>query len=135
MREIKFRGKAEDTKEWVYGDLFHDKDCFGHIQYSWIYEYDNNHGRQFQREIDGRTIGQFTGLKDKNDVEIYEGDILEMENFNPKNMEVKFIEGAFCLNTKDNLYSTDIHYIHHAGHPQSKVIGNIHDNPKLLKGD
>ena len=68
MREIKFRGKRIDNGKWVYGDLQHvgkkifiyDVNCTGNI------------------EIDPSTIGQYTGLKDKNIKEIYEGDILSL---------------------------------------------------------
>lgn len=76
---------------------------------------------------------QFTGLLDKNGKEIYEGDILKMDSWNPAIVQVAFIEGAFCLSNKDGNYIGDIHYIQHAVIPQARVIGNIYENPELIE--
>ena len=70
---------------------------------------------------------QFTGLTDKNGKEIYEGDIVKLDSWEPKEMQICFIEGAFCLGDNKGEYVGDIHYIQHAGINQCEVIGNVYE--------
>ena len=113
MRTIKFRGKDIETGEWVYGDLIQRMGFMPSILYP--YEHD---GKICYAEcaVKRETVGQFTGLLDKNGKEIYEGDIYNYNNPNA----IYCVGGRFADNENR---PSDV-----------KVIGNIHDNPELLKG-
>ena len=71
---------------------------------------------------------QYTGLKDKNGKEIYEGDIVRLSGWNPEVCEVVFDRGGFCFRFKpDDTYYPDGKYLE-----DGEVIGNIYENPKLV---
>lgn len=78
---------------------------------------------------------QYTGLKDKNGKEIYEGDVLRMSAFSPELNIVRFNRGGFCIEPileapLEAGFWPDIKYAEDDG---SEVIGNIYENPELLK--
>lgn len=137
MREIKFRGKCKDTDEWVYGDLVRNVEGV----FAVVPPYQMNMNNVCSDyEVEEDTIGQFTGLHDKNGKEIYEGDILQYIGRGADIVgkiyyrEVTFKEGSFCIYCKDlNIHSPMSGYITN-GVLGWDVVGNIHDTPELLKG-
>ena len=117
-RKIKFRGKKH-TDEWLYGDLVHSTD-----NKIFIYPLDCE-GLFLQNEVDTNTIGQFTGLYDKNGREIYEGDIVK-STFTT--YIVTWDKECACFSLKeDNTPHLLADYI-----DDIEVFGNIYDNPELL---
>jgi uncharacterized phage protein (TIGR01671 family) len=79
-------------------------------------------------------IMQYTGLKDRNGVEIYEGDIVFFEGMCPPKLVVDFVEGAFCLNPKlGNGYCIDMTTAYPSIGCQVEVVGNIHESPELME--
>lgn len=86
-------------------------------------------GRYTALDSGNYEVMQFTGLKDKNGKEIYEGDIVRLEQWEPEIYEVVFNRGGFCFRHSD----TDVFY-HDAKYiEKGEVIGNIYENPELLQ--
>ncbi len=130
-REIKFRGKSLETGEWLYGDLYHTDElaciCDWGIRPHTVENF----------AVNSDTVGQFTGLYDKNGKEIYEGDILKVTQIRPKFMPnvdlgIAVVEFSPWLG-----WSVGTRYDRYAFDPTNsidtiEIIGNIHDNPGLL---
>ena len=127
MREIKFRALRQDLGGWWYG-------CLSQCELSIT---SHLYGRA---RINIETVGQYTGLKDKNGKEIYEGDIWATKNNGNDGQDIwleddfklKVVswddiyhrwDGLPCVNSYNSVYRQKYSYI----------IGNIHENPELLK--
>lgn len=124
MREIKFRGKRLDNGKWAIGDLRHHDD--GSVTII-------TNGEEFKVALD--TVGQYTGLKDKNGKEIYEADVMKITQVCPKSkppcgrgtaVVVFDIWNGWSIGSRVDRYARGIEIV--------EVIGNIYDNPELLKG-
>ena len=128
MREIIFRGKQKATGMWLCGDLR-----------QWSEKRKGICDYALRRTLDvyPETVGQFTGLTDKNGKQIFEGDIVDPVlidgthiGFSWGRQVVVFDNGAFCLKDRRDQCTPMCNY---SSRVEFEVLGNIHDNPELLE--
>lgn len=153
MREILFRGKRKDNGEWIEGDFI---SSVAYADRAWITESKTLFDREIceigVREVGPATVGQYTGLTDKNGVKIFEGDIVSAKNsicFETYRFLVEFGVCGGVENVKHSVgfpcfFFKEVTGIIPSEHMMRKdpvyfmnaykceVIGNIHDNPELL---
>lgn len=129
MREILFRGKRIDNGKWEYGDLMRDN-----VGGSYVFP-NEAENLYLEYEVDPATVGQYSGLTDKNGEKIFEGDIIE--DCNNRIGYVAWLPqecGYVVVWEKSD--SRLGHRNRGSGYYQDttiSVIGNIHDNPELVK--
>lgn len=146
MREIKFRGKRRHGHEWIEGSLLTDNKTVYDILYPEVQADGRLKFRHF--EVISDTIGQYTGLKDKNKREIYEGDLLTDEYADDDGTLCKYYLPVvwnsktlqWCVDTsmkKDSSHlAAIVNYFGDNGEVYTEILevaGNIHDNPNLLE--
>lgn len=134
MRDYLFRGKRIDNGEWVYWNIYGEfctskgrrtrltrKTPYGEKYYYYIYE--------LKQLIDPETVGQYTGFTDKNGDKIFDSDVVDILTENEEVGIVTYDEGCFYV--KADGFSVD--FRNNINGNDLLIIGNIHDNPELLK--
>lgn len=124
MREILFRGKRIDNGEWIYGDVVQFP-IHGIVR---IVEQEPSYK---DAEVDLDTVGQYTGLTDKNGKKIFEGDIVKVSHGGSTYYaKIEWDDGSFWVANHDIQMPN---YISEVSKTYLEIIGNIHDNPELLE--
>lgn len=155
MREVLFRGKRVDNGEWVIGYYFHYETCHEHFIIT-----DMSYDTPDMEQVIPETVGQYTGLTDKNGKKIFEGDIVkskhtaftdsdkkpkysydlekqESEYGYPKiiyyrNYVVQLYDARYRIKNKNITHYINYNFIYNH---EVEVVGNIHDNPELLEDE
>lgn len=132
MREIIFRGKRKDNGEWIVGYYYKSFNPVTRSGLPLLHTISDL--APFSAEIDPETLGQFSGLRDRKGRAIFEGDILKCKGSEhiegvlvAENWNCSCCDGVFGFAIKGNgdLRNFDI----------CDIVGNIHDNPELLKDE
>ena len=148
MREILFREKNVDNGAWVYGSFIPDMlevFCITDID-GFIKPFSLNKEELTEVRVERSTVGQFTGLTDKNGTKIFEGDIIKIidgekifiasvkfGDYNQPDKILKTHIGFYFDIANLASYRKDMGYWFGKTFSEIEVIGNIHDNPELLK--
>jgi uncharacterized phage protein (TIGR01671 family) len=154
MREIKFRGKSIADGKWVYGlpqqliEIHGVVNLNKQAEIGYIVSYEPERMLQshapdnslYWYEIDNKTLGQFTGLLDKNGKKIYEGDIVEMNclGWGEPYKEMSCVVWAnyrwwFQMLNKDSTGHIRLEWLENKWQREIEVIGNIYENAQLLE--
>ena len=139
MREILFRGKRTDNGEWVTGYYVQKQDpLLSGVTYHYILIQERDNCECLMSTVSWykvipETVGQYTGLTDKNGKKIFEGDIVNFKtiNYHFKNCRIKYQScyARYCaIDNKGYEYPMDKTF-------EYEILGNIHDNPELLESE
>ena len=127
MPDILFEGKRKDNGEWIEGSVLNFRENTYIIPHDSEYCYDDTEKFAFDVEyfeVIPETVGRYTGLTDKNGRKIFEGDIVTI-NYSTYPLYIAFVDFSWqAVNYYKHRLETENIYT---------VIGNIHDNPELLK--
>ncbi|EGX8273622.1 hypothetical protein JG303_001139 [Listeria monocytogenes] len=138
MRAIEFRGQNING-HWAHGNLAIIKEKLDRAEIGTYIS--NSAGAPFAYQVRPETIGQYTGLKDKNGKKIFEGDIVAFseDDFHVFNSQVEYFSEdgypAFDIKVPSDYYfdSNVFSEVSMSGLHEIEVIGNIHENPELLE--
>lgn len=149
MRQILFRGKCTDTGRWYEGQYIH----LHKTTYCFKEDYDRNPdndihqivfeemsdwglpNRHLRAYVNPETVGQYTGLTDKNGKKIFEGDVLCFEDSTGRKYYGAVKYGGWNCDCCDGVYGfiTEKGLVDMRDYSSSYIAGNIHDNPELLE--
>ena len=132
MREIKFRGKRVDNGEWVFGYYVYDERTEEHKIFTSEYSERLKLRSLHCHIVHPSSVDQFTGLRDKNGKEIYEGDVVtSLYTFGESECLRKPSEVVW--NDEECAFQLYGYFGQAMDNYELEIIGNIHENPKLLK--
>jgi len=137
MREIIFRGKRTDNGKFIEGDLIKlDNNTLIATKDMWASNLHDNYSTTKTLELEvlpvvAKSVGQFTGLTDKNGTKVFEGDIISYYD-GKKGQEIRYSKDGRLV-WKLLQGETTINLIEIYDPLQMEVIGNIHDKPRIIK--
>lgn len=132
MRDIRFRGRRLDNGEWAYGNLIITTNPFKKEDEPFGYFIHSGPNIMAPEPVDPKTVGQFTGLKDKAGKEIFEGDLISEGGSAPYEVIWQHHSVQWIMQS----LSEGRYYRHMAMDYAAKsyeIIGNVFDNPDLLQ--
>lgn len=125
MRQIKFRGKeTSKPNRWMIGHYYEENGA----SFIWV----KGEIKNWPIEVNAETVGQFTGLLDKNGKEIYEGDIILLGKNKTYTAQIVYRNDSLRIYSVGGYFIGDLDYIRQCGIDYCEVISNIHDNPEMV---
>jgi hypothetical protein len=125
----RYCGKTVKEGKWVKGDLQHNE-----INDTWIVNMHSCIGEGSFDNVKPASVGQGTGEFDKTKNEMFEGDLVELDNFKPKIYVIEFIEGAFCFTRPDlEDLPIDLNHSSNSNGSIATIIGKAYDNKNWWK--